>query len=153
MQTKQLPIIHRSGEYYETTPSKKFKTILPNNKSAQLNEILISYVFVYIRIVMPGSQRQQSDLHLGHATLKEGEMWGRSMANINRWVNGDGKLIIKFLCNPGDSYGKKTLPSYCTASRTQCVPILKKSRISSIFSQKSRILIIFYLNIPYPDKP
>ena len=56
---------------------------------------------------MPGSQRQQSDLHLGHATLKEGEMRGRSMANINRWVDGDGKLIIKFLCNPGDSYGKK----------------------------------------------
>ena len=47
--------------------------------------------------MIPGSQRQQSVLHLGRATLKEGEMWGRSMANINRWVDGDGNLIIKFL--------------------------------------------------------
>ena len=46
---------------------------------------------------MPESEREQSVLHLGHATLKEGEMWGRSMANINRWVDGDGKLTIKFL--------------------------------------------------------
>lgn len=82
-----------------TTPRhQEFKKILLNNKSAPLNEILISYVFVFIRIVvMPESEREQSVLHLGHATLKEGEMWGRSMANINRWVDGDGKLTIKFL--------------------------------------------------------
>ena len=140
MQTKQLPIIHRSGEYYETTPSKKFKTILPNNKSAQLNEILISYVFVYIRIVMPGSQRQQSDLHLGHATLKEGEMWGRSMANINRWVNGDGKLIIKFLCNPGDSYGKKN-----TAKLLHCLTYAMRA-----YFKKIPYLVNFLPKIPYP---
>ena len=70
--------------------------ILLNNKSALLNENRISYVFVYIRIVMiPGPQGQQSVLHLGHATLKEGEMWGRSMTDINRWVDGDGNLTVK----------------------------------------------------------
>ena len=47
--------------------------------------------------MIPGPQGQQSVLHLGHTTLKEGEMWGRSMADINRWVDGDGNLTIKFL--------------------------------------------------------
>ncbi|XP_068741678.1 TNF receptor-associated factor 5-like [Montipora capricornis] len=58
----------------------------------------VNTITVELRIVvMPESEREQSVLHLGHATLKEGEMWGRSMANINRWVDGDGKLTIKFL--------------------------------------------------------
>ena len=44
------------------------KILLLNKKSALLNENRISYVFVYIRIVMiPGPQGQQSVLHLGHA--------------------------------------------------------------------------------------
>ena len=47
--------------------------------------------------MMPGVVNQQSVLHLGHTTLKEGEMWGRSMADINRWVDADGKLILKFI--------------------------------------------------------
>ena len=33
--------------------------------------------------MIPGPQGQQSVLHLGHATLKEGEMWGRSMAETS----------------------------------------------------------------------
>ena len=29
--------------------------------------------------------------------LKEGEMWGKTMGDINRYVDGDGKLEIKFI--------------------------------------------------------
>lgn len=55
-------------------------------------------MFVCIRIVMmPESKQRRQILYLGHATLKEGEMWGRSMANINRWVDREGKLKMKFL--------------------------------------------------------
>lgn len=47
--------------------------------------------------MMTGSNQQRKILYLGHATLKEGEMWGRSMANINRWVDREGKLKMKYL--------------------------------------------------------
>ena len=47
--------------------------------------------------MMPDSKAQRQVLYLGHATLKEGEMWGRSMANINRWVDGEETLKLKFL--------------------------------------------------------
>ncbi|XP_067044492.1 uncharacterized protein [Acropora muricata] len=60
----------------------------------------VNTVTMELRIVMiPGPQGQQSVLHLGHATLKEGEMWGRGIGigDINRWVDGDGNLTIKFL--------------------------------------------------------
>ena len=30
-------------------------------------------------------------------TLKEGEMWGNDVANINCWVDGEGKVIVKFI--------------------------------------------------------
>ena len=35
--------------------------------------------------------------HILPTTLKEGEMWGHDVANINRWVDGEGKLIVKFI--------------------------------------------------------
>ena len=47
--------------------------------------------------MMPDSKEQRQVLYFGHATLKEGEMWGRSMANINRWVDEEGTLKLKFL--------------------------------------------------------
>lgn len=47
--------------------------------------------------MMPALTHQRKILKLGHATLKEGEMWGRSIADINRWVDTDGKLTMKFL--------------------------------------------------------
>ena len=46
--------------------------------------------------MMPASTHHHT-LNLGHATLKEGEMWGRSMADINTWVDRDGKLTMKLL--------------------------------------------------------
>ena len=68
------------------------KTILLNKKSTPFNEIRITrfVLFVCIRIVMiPGSQCQQSVLHLDNATLKEAEMKGVEAR--------DGNLTIQFI--------------------------------------------------------
>ena len=41
--------------------------------------------------MVPGPQGQQSVLHLGHATLKEGEMWRR--CGVEAWpTSTDGSM-------------------------------------------------------------
>ena len=46
--------------------------------------------------MMPGGEREEI-FSLQKVNLNEGEMWGRNCKDINKWVNGDGKLIFKFL--------------------------------------------------------
>ena len=47
-------------------------------------------------VLSPGEVEQVTHI-LPTTTLKEGEMWGHNVANINRWVDGKGKLIVKFI--------------------------------------------------------
>ena len=47
-------------------------------------------------MLSPGEVEEITHI-LPTTTLKEGEMWGHDVANINRWVDGEGKLIVKFL--------------------------------------------------------
>ncbi len=44
----------------------------------------------------PGEEHQEV-LTLERVTLKEGEMWGRSVTNLLKWVDGNGRLVMKFL--------------------------------------------------------
>lgn len=47
-------------------------------------------------VLSPGSDKEAVYVE-GPARLKEGEMLGRNISDINRCVNGDGKLSIKFI--------------------------------------------------------
>ena len=49
------------------------------------------------RIVLSPGEVEEITHILSTTTLKEGEMWGHDVANINRWVDGEGKLIVKFI--------------------------------------------------------
>ena len=47
-------------------------------------------------MLSPGEVEEITHI-LPTTTLKEGEMWGHDVAKINRWVDGEGKLIVKFI--------------------------------------------------------
>jgi len=47
-------------------------------------------------VLSPGEVEEITHI-LPTTTLNEGEMWGHDVANINRWVDGEGKLIVKFI--------------------------------------------------------
>jgi len=54
-------------------------------------------VTVEIRFVMmPGGDKEEV-FFLSHTTLKEGQMWGLNLQRINKWVEENGKLRIKFI--------------------------------------------------------
>ena len=46
--------------------------------------------------MMPGGEKEEV-LFLNHTTLKEGEMWEVNLQRINKWVEENGKLRIKFI--------------------------------------------------------
>ncbi|CAH3014594.1 unnamed protein product, partial [Porites evermanni] len=50
-----------------------------------------------IRIVMSAGEETETTFRSDTVILKEGEMWGRRMIDINRYVDGDGKVEIKFI--------------------------------------------------------
>ena len=47
-------------------------------------------------VLLPAEVEEVTHI-LRMTTLKEGEMWGHDVADINRWVDGEGKLIVKFI--------------------------------------------------------
>lgn len=47
-------------------------------------------------LLLPGSDKETVYVE-GPARLKEGEMWGRNISDINRCVDGDGRICIKFI--------------------------------------------------------
>ncbi len=46
--------------------------------------------------MMPGGEKEEV-LFLTRTTLKEDEMWGVNLQRINKWVEENGKLRIKFI--------------------------------------------------------
>jgi len=54
-------------------------------------------VYVKIRIVMMPGEESETVLTLDEQTIEEGEMWGRAMKDINRWVDASGRIKIKFI--------------------------------------------------------
>ena len=46
--------------------------------------------------MMPGEETE-TVLTLDEQTIEEGEMWGRAMKDINRWVDASGRIKIKFI--------------------------------------------------------
>ena len=48
-------------------------------------------------MVLSSGEVEEITYILPTTTLKEGEMWGHNVAIINRWVDGEGKLIVKFI--------------------------------------------------------
>ena len=45
---------------------------------------------------MPG-QEKEKEFRSGNTTLKEGEMWGRDVCDIESFVEEDGRINIKFI--------------------------------------------------------
>ena len=45
----------------------------------------------------PGEDTKQHAFILQHETLGEGDMRGVTMADINKWVDADGDLAVKFI--------------------------------------------------------
>ena len=52
--------------------------------------------FILRMVLSPGEVEEKTHI-LPTTTLKEGEMWGHHVTNINRWVDGEGKLTVKFI--------------------------------------------------------
>ena len=46
--------------------------------------------------MMPGQEKQKV-FFLQEVTLREGEMQGREVKDVNRWVDETGRLYIKFI--------------------------------------------------------
>ena len=46
--------------------------------------------------MMPGEE-SETVLTLDEQTIEEGEMWGRAMKDINRWVDASVRIKIKFI--------------------------------------------------------
>ena len=61
-------------------------SLLPNNFDVSLQ-----------RIVMSAGEETETTFRSDTVILKVGEMWGRRMSDINRYVDGDGKVEIKFI--------------------------------------------------------
>ena len=47
-------------------------------------------------VLSPGNENETVFI-LQPTTLKEGEMWGRHLSNLNKWVDGDGNISVKFI--------------------------------------------------------
>lgn len=47
-------------------------------------------------VLSPGNENETVFV-LQPTTLKEGEMWGRKLSNLNKWVDGDGNISVKFI--------------------------------------------------------
>ena len=47
-------------------------------------------------VLSPGNENEEVYI-LQSTTLKEGEMWGRKVSNLNKWVDGDGNISVKFI--------------------------------------------------------
>ena len=45
---------------------------------------------------MPG-QEKEKEFRSGNITLKEGEMWGRDVWDIESFVEEDGRINVKFI--------------------------------------------------------
>ena len=46
--------------------------------------------------MMPG-EAKEAEYILQTITISEGEMWGRKMKDINKWVDANGRLEMKFI--------------------------------------------------------
>lgn len=47
-------------------------------------------------VLSPGNDKEKVFI-LEPTTLKEGEMWGHNLPNLNKWVDGDGNISVKFI--------------------------------------------------------
>ena len=48
-------------------------------------------------MVLSPENKNETVFILQPTALKEGEMWGRNLSNLNKWVDGDGNISVKFL--------------------------------------------------------
>lgn len=48
-------------------------------------------------VLMPGEHSRDYVVDAGRATLKEGEMWGARVPDMNRFLDGNGNLAVKFI--------------------------------------------------------
>lgn len=77
---------------------KKWKVLITKKMELAV-QLLASFQpqTVQIRVVMMPGEEKEEVFVLQHTTLKEGEMQGISLKDINKWVNRDGELIIKII--------------------------------------------------------
>jgi len=47
-------------------------------------------------VLSPGNENETVFI-LQPRTLNEGEMWGRHLSNLDKWVDGDGNISVKFI--------------------------------------------------------
>ena len=48
-------------------------------------------------VLMPEEHTKNNVVDVGRATLKEGDMWGALVPDINRFVDANGNLAVKFI--------------------------------------------------------
>ena len=72
----------------------KLETLV-STVTAFINTLFTSYFRI---VMMPGEEKEEVFV-LQHTTLKEGEMQGINLKDINKWVNRDrgGELKIKII--------------------------------------------------------
>ena len=67
--------------------------------TAFFNLLQLSFVLdgLFTTPVYNAGEETETALRSDTVILKEGEMWGKTMSDINRYVDGDGKVEIKFI--------------------------------------------------------
>ena len=67
--------------------------------TAFFNLLQLSFVLdgLFTTSVYNAGEETETALRSDTVILKEGEMWWKTMSDINRYVDGDGKVEIKFI--------------------------------------------------------
>ena len=50
-------------------------------------------------VLMPSEHTKDKIVDVGRVTLKEGDMWGARVPDMNRFIDGNGNLAVKFIIN------------------------------------------------------
>ncbi|XP_068739475.1 TNF receptor-associated factor 5-like isoform X2 [Montipora capricornis] len=96
--TKQEPLT--SQAFIKT--GHRWRGVIDNNSVFLQLRAAANPVTAHIRFVlMPGEHTKDKIVDVGRVTLKEGDMWGARVPDMNRFIdgNGNGNLAVKFIIN------------------------------------------------------
>ena len=75
----------------------KARKDLEGFNTAFYNLLQLSFVLDGLFNVYNAGEETETAFRSDTVIVKEGEMWGKTMSDINRYVDGDGKVEIKFI--------------------------------------------------------
>ena len=75
----------------------KARKDLQGFNTAFYNLLQLSFVFdgLFTTPVYNAGEETETAFRSDTVILKEGEMWGKTMSDINRYVDGDGKVLVE----------------------------------------------------------